>query len=527
MRRNSRLLWYLALPVLVLGVCVLQQPAQAQHTTTGISCSQIEPLQLLKQDNLGAGLTLIQCGVVQGGKPESNGHGMEGDAPQPPNVLVSTGNCTSAACVRSESMIWPSLAAGSTTVVANYNAEYDTGTCYSGTAYSTDGGTSFTESRPFCSGHGTNYGDPIVVYNLKLGLWFAGDLATSCGGFGVGVWSSPDGQNWTAAGCPASSSSADRPSMWVDNNSFSRHYGRMYVSWNNFAIGGNLTVSYSDDGNTWTPVQLSTSFIRDVQVTGTPPGPPAPNATYISPVFVAAMNEGSGGFSQRTNVMYRSLDGGQTWTSVTMGSAFNPPGDSLCASNSYFAQMNPIWRHQGWGQPGVGPDNTVHYVFAEKGALSTGDIYYTQSTNLGQTWSTPILLNDPESNQYQSHWMPSLSVNYTLASFSQPADVTVSWYDRRQATTSCNNVGDPGCNYQRYGVQSSNNGATWGSNFEISSQIIPEPSQDDPFVVSCYAGDYDYSTALGDNAYVTWTDGRVSFGTTPVESVEGAVVPEP
>ena len=160
-----------------------------------------------------------------------------------------------------------------------------------------------------------------------------------------------------------------------------------------------------------------------------------------------------------------------------------------------FAMMNPIWRTQGWGQPGVGPNGVVHYAYAAQGVLSTGDIMYTRSTDNGNTWSTPIVLNDPETNQYQSHWMPSLSVNYSPSAFRQPQDVTVSWYDRRQATSPCNNVGDPGCNYQRFGVQSSNNGASWGSNIEISDIIIPQPAQEDPDFPACYAGDYDYATA--------------------------------
>ncbi len=184
-------------------------------------------------------------------------------------------------------------------------------------------------------------------------------------------------------------------------------------------------------------------------------------------------------------------------------------------------------RTQGWGQPGVGPNGVVHYAYAAQGVLSTGDIMYTRSTDNGNTWSTPIVLNDPETNQYQSHWMPSLSVNYSPSAFRQPQDVTVSWYDRRQATSPCNNVGDPGCNYQRFGVQSSNNGASWGSNIEISDIIIPQPAQEDPDFPACYAGDYDYATALNGNAYVTWTDGRVAVQGVQVQNVEFASQPEP
>jgi hypothetical protein len=492
-----------------------------------VSCSQIASLNLLKQDNMRAGLTLIQCGVVQGGAPRGSGDEVEGLNPQPPNVLVSNQTCTSSAgCTRSESMIYHSQQPGDNTVVANYNAEYGTGACYDGISYSTDGGATFTEitPSPLCSGHGTNYGDPIVIYNLKLHKWFAGDLATGCGGQGVGLWTSTDGQHWTVGSCAANTSAGDRESLWVDNNPGSRAYGRMYVSYNDFNVGGGaLFVAHSDDGVTWTSVQLTSSFIRDVQITGAPPGPAA-NFNYTSPVYSAAMDEGNGGLDTRQNHIFRSSDGGVTWTNITMGARFNPPGDGTCG---YFAKMNPIWRHMGWGEPGVGPNGVVHYAYAQKGVLSTGDIAYTRSTDGGNTWSTPIVLNDAETNQYQSHWMPSLSVNYSPGAFQQPKSVTVSWYDRRQSTSACNNVTDPGCNYQRYGVQSSDNGATWGSNFAISSQIIPEPAQNDPFVQSCYAGDYDYATAFNSNAYVTWTDGRVAVGGVAVQSVEGSAVPEP
>ena len=65
------------------------------------------------------------------------------------------------------------------------------------------------------------------------------------------------------------------------------------------------------------------------------------------------------------------------------------------------------------------------------------------------------------------------------------------------------------------------------SDITISTGLITQPSQDDPGVVSCYAGDYDYNTAFQGNAYVTWTDGRHKIGGVPVQSVDFAEVPEP
>ena len=517
---------YMLTPAVMLVVLAFPLSTRAQMTSVGVDCSQIPARQIWRQDNLRASIILQECGLAPGtAKADSSGSASDQE-PAPPNILVSNRQCTSSGtCTKSESSVWHSSKVGDHTVVVNFN---DIDNQLTGTAYSTDDGATFTQivPPPFTTGHSFNYGDPIVAYNQKLNLWFAGDLVTGCGGFGIGLWTSPDGQHWTTGACAHSGDNDDRPSMWVDNNPFSRRYGRMYVSWNDYDFSGAIVVSHSDDGNTWsTPVQVSSTFERDVQLTGTLPGPPPPNAGFTSTVFVVGMDEGSGGFDTRQNLIYRSTDGGVTWTAITMGPRFNPPGDQLCASRSYFPIINPIWRLTGYGQPAVGPNGVVHYVYAGKGSLSGGDIFYTRSTNNGSTWSTPIILNDPETNQYQSHWMPSVSVNYNLAGFRQPEDVTVYWYDRRNATTVCNVITDPGCEYQVYGVQSTDNGTTWGANFAISSGLINQPSA--PPIDACYAGDYNYSTALGGTAFVTWTDGRVAVGGVQVQNVDFAGTPEP
>jgi len=508
--------------LLALAICAL--PAMAQKTSTGISCSQINALNLLKQDNMRAGLTLIECGIVQGGQPTA---GSDNDFPQPPNVLVSNRSCSSyTACTKSENMV---DANGSTVVVAYNDHDTTQSNTYGGVSYSTDGGVTFTEiePNPVATGHSQNYGDPIVVYNRKLGTWFTGDLVTGCGGQGVGLWTSANGITWAPGACAHNNSSDDRESFWVDNDPTSLGYGRMYISFNNFNVGGGaLQLVYSDNGTTWNgPVTLNSGFIRDVQVTGAQISPTTAKAALAAynTVFVASMNEGGGGSANRTNVMYRSTNGGTTWTSVTMGSPFAAVGDQVCASNSYFYQVNPIWRHMGWGEPAVGPNGVVHYDYAGAGTNGDhGDIFYQRSTDNGATWSAPIKLNSDPDKQYSTQWMPNLSVNAA-------GKVTASWYDRRQAgqnNQACNAVTDPGCSYNRYAIQSPDNGVTWTSDFVISTSLINEPAQDDPGVVSCYAGDYDYARAQGSNAYVTWTDGRRNVGGVYVQDVNLAVVPE-
>jgi len=194
-----------------------------------------------------------------------------------------------------------------------------------------------------------------MVYNSKWACGW-GDLATACGGFGVGLWSSPDGQNWTAASCAHNGDNDDRPSMWVDNNPYSAVYGRMYVSLNNFNIdGGALFVTHSDDGVTWsTAVQLSTSFIRDVQLTGAIPGPrrrtPDISARYFPPPWMKAE---AGLSTARTSSTARSMAASPGPTPLRVRASTRPV--TAPARPTVLAYMHPIWRHMGWGEPGVGP----------------------------------------------------------------------------------------------------------------------------------------------------------------------------
>lgn len=462
------------------------------ESVLGVECAKIYELGIDKQENLRATLIRVGCGLEPGGF-EGEGFPGEAEGPNegagPTNVNSITGTETWPKVTQSESMVWGSP--DGQTIVVNYNDSSTSPGNYSGVSVSTDSGASFTRllPSPFASGHGTNYGDPIVVYNVALSKWFAGDIASrgDCGNQGIGLWTSTNGVNWSTGACAHNGGSDDRESMWVDNNAASPFFGRMYIAWNDYARGQSIFAVHSDDGVVWTaPVQVSpgSGLIRTIQVTGNPTD---------GTVFVAGMNEGAGGVSPRTNLIYRSNNGGETWTQITMGPQFTPPGEALCG---YFAAIPPIWRHMGWGQPGVGPANVVHYAYAARGTNPSdiGDILYTRSLDNGDTWSTPIVLNsDAALGGARAQWMPSLSAT-------SDGKVQVSWYDRRNSTD--------GTNYEYWGIQSFDNGSSWGADFRISDVLIPQPQQPDSDMVGCLAGDYNYHSSNGLSAFVTWTDGR-------------------
>ena len=275
--------------------------------------------------------------------------------------------------------------------------------------------------------------------------------------------------------------------------------GGWYVSWNDFAAGGNLKVRYStDNGATWTnerQLAPGSPFIRDTQITGD---------LATGTVYVAGMDEGGGGLAgPRSNKIYRSTDGGNTWTNTYSGPTFAAAGRANCTANPYFVCMySPnTWRSMGWGEPAA-LNGVVSYVYAGHGAgADPGDVFYIRSTDSGVTFGAPVKLNTDTTTRLQ--WQPNLSV-------SDGGDLLSVWYDERETTT-CT-VGNPAvpC-YRMWARKSIDNGATWLADMEFSDVVSPLPAQPDGAVQPNYQGDYDYGSAIATKHVTSWVDGRVAI----------------
>src|SRR5262252_6262680 len=344
MKKKCIVRWVIPLSIAVLSALPAVAEAAAKsklssQTVLGVACSEIYERGIDKQENLRATMIRVGCGLDAPGELGPEGLGVE--SPEDfNNINLITGLETFPHVTQSESMVWSTP--DGQTVVVNYNDSRDVASSpinIGGLSVSFDGGATFQRLTPNpLSGRPGNFGDPIVVYNAALSKWFAGDLVGGCGGQGIGFWTSDDAMTWTIGACAHNGNADDRESMWVDNNTASPFYGRMYVSWNDFAQGQNIFVTHSDDGTTWSaPVRVqSGNFIRNIQLTGSPDG--------TGTVFIAGMDEGGGQLNMRVNWIYRSLDGGVNWTAIQQGPPFAPPGEALCG---YFAAIPPIWRHMG------------------------------------------------------------------------------------------------------------------------------------------------------------------------------------
>src|SRR5439155_11120957 len=109
-------------------------------------------------------------------------------------VDVVTGDDAPPAVTQSEDQV---AVHGSTVAVAYNDSSDDASSQYSGYSVSTDGGATFTRIKPspFATGHGSNVGDPVLVWDSALARFVAGDLVGGCGGQGIGMWTSADGQS--------------------------------------------------------------------------------------------------------------------------------------------------------------------------------------------------------------------------------------------------------------------------------------------------------------------------------------------
>ncbi len=254
--------------------------------------------------------------------------------------------------------------------------------------------------------------------------------------------SSDQGESWqgpyTIVDAPTGTPFHDKQMVVCDASPESPYQGNLYVTWTLFGADWTnpiyLTRS-TDGGQTWSsPVQISTS--SSCQWSNPAVGPDGE-------LYVAWFD-----FSSWSLRIRKSTNGGVS---------FGP--EHL---------VQPV-RH-GWGQimgdvdiisyPAMdvdrsdGPDRgTVYIAYADTGATGTVDILFTRSTDGGQTWSSPIRLNDDPFTSPADQFHPWLEVD-------EDGALHVIFYDRRNDP---NNLA-----FDLYITHSYDGGQTWTPNERIT-----------------------------------------------------------
>jgi hypothetical protein len=378
------------------------------------------------------------------------------------------------------------LAFGNNVVLGfNDSGSFGTGgNKFTGFAYSTDGGATYTDGGTLPTNPGGDAGDPVLARNESTGRIYFSTL-----GFNVStiqVFRSDDnGVTWTAPvnGTPGGSSE-DKEWMTVDNFPGAGN-GNVYLISRRFGSPAGIYMFRSTDhGNTFGPTG-GTLLVSGQQGAFVAVGPD--HAVYAfwwngTTLRVRKSTDFGATFAPAVTVA-SGLTGG---SNGDLGLTGIRQGTSTAAgfrSNSFpHAAINPVSGH-------------IYVTFNDNPAgTDKGDIYMVMSTDGGTTWSARVRVNDDATLADQ--WQPTLAVT------PDGSGIGFFYYSRQE---------DPANNlfrfYGRTGIISGST-ITFTPSFAISDVAsLPEFGRD-AVVNSTYMGDYDFAVATPGKFHVVWADNR-------------------
>jgi hypothetical protein len=464
-----------------------------------------------------------------------------------------------------------------THVVASWN-EYchsDRPDGFLGLGFSTDSGENWVDSltpgypsdtsvegrQSPMFGHQTQGSDPLLAFNSD------GDLYT--GGIAYSLEKPQDSvvyvTTWAgqpAGGLPydyqrtavvgkggtpsiAAGQFTDKPMMEVDRTA-SPYNGNVYVCWSRFVGTGGRTqifFSRSTDGGRTFSNDVSLSSGKDVQGCDI-------TVEADGDVYVIWGTRDTTSATDREGVGFaRSSNGGRTFAKAAQVGAFKRyfpfdggardcgDGPDLCPSNFVFARLplEPRVTADASGQlPGVyvtynaidpatvtASSTTYDSAGPGSGMVGRGVVYATRSLNNGQSWSTPVKVDNAGGSGHQ--FFPDVdALDGTLVAV---------WQDNRGADYSVQRpIGNTpaatssGATVGTFAAYSTN-----GTSFTPLGMVSSarQPLQYEMFDARSvpFVGDYNWvslaSTAAGITGYMAWTDNRdVVAGTDPRETTQ-------
>jgi hypothetical protein len=401
-------------------------------------------------------------------------------------------------------------------LVAGANTYYDNaGNCqdsHAGVYYSSDGGQHWHfEVMPgllFPSS-----GDPVVTYDpLRHVFVFAFvefNRADDTQGR-IGVEVSSDGVNWsrnTTLDSSNANDGTDKPSITVDQNPSSPHFGRVLVAWTEF-FGNNALyhTAYTDDGGaSWTGGDASVNQTSHECGNGTSP---AFNANGEAMVVWADC-------TGNVNSIYAELstDGGRTWSTGvdhqittttpiegaeqnTAASCFLNNGGTAFRCNSFPSLAGDPNSADAGGTAFVVNWADVRSTTQNSQTANVSQIMSLSTTDDGTTWDHLAFMNFAN---FGDKFFPA-------ASFARNGRLTVS-YSSRESSSSTNNPN--GKSFTEHQTEASSL-----TNLRAASYVTytTDGTLGDPGSLS-FIGDYAGNTSLDSNfdTFPVWTDLRSGF----------------
>jgi hypothetical protein len=161
-----------------------------------------------------------------------------------------------------------------------------------------------------------------------------------------------------------------------------------------------------------------------------------------------------------------------------------------------------------WDRSGGAYSGRVYLVWATNppNRKDNTDIVLQHSDDNGATWSAPVKLNDD--NTANSQYDPAIALDQTTG------DVAVSWYDTRSdlgTGESGDTDGIPNDDFQIWATDSTDGGATFAPNFQVSRGTSNAVDANTFFDV----GDYTHAAFVGGTFWPAWSDNSNSAGGNP------------
>lgn len=398
-----------------------------------------------------------------------------------PNTLV---NNPAADSTTQDTQSETALVLGSSnTVISSFN---DSGSNVGGAAHftgigrSTDGGTSFTDLGALPVSANGDAGDPVLARNNVTGTAILATLGFNSAASLPTFRTTDNGATYQAP-IDGDGGGTNNDKEWLACDNFSGvGQGNFYMFYRDFGGGGGMSFTRSlDGGATWSARQLlAAGSGQGAWVTVG-----ADHAVYC---FWLAGN---------VLVFRKSTDLGVTFgaqTTVTTLRTGGTNGDLGLVggfrTNAFMqvvtSPINASLLFATWNDKGISP------------STDKANIYFSQSTNGGTTWSSPIQVNTDGGTF--DNWQPCIAIT------PDGTGLFISWYDRRL----------DGSNIDVFGRNGDISGTTvlFGGDYRITDTSFPVVIGQDPVINTVYMGDYD--SAVADNAsyYRTWGDNRLALG---------------
>jgi hypothetical protein len=428
-------------------------------------------------------------GTDQGAPPPGGG--------TPVNVLVNDPNedGNSANDTHSET----TLAVDGTNVMVSFNDSFlanHNPQQYTGYAYSSDQGDTFTDGGGLPVNPAGDLGDPVLAHDNQTGRTY---LATLSFGTPLHIWRSDNDLHTIMApvnGAPGRGG-LDKEWLAVDNYAGTGQ-GNVYLVIRDFSGGNGIYLFRStDQGATFGPnggILIASGAGGNVQGAWVTVGP---DHTVYALWYDNTTNPA-------TIKIRKSTDQGQTFgnavTITTLSNTLSVNGDLGLTGIRVGTTTPAPFRSNAFPQAVVNPANGNIYVTFDNrgtgGANDRADVFFTQSTDSGATWSTPVKVNDGPVGR--AAWQPALAVNPS------GSRIGIFWYDRRN--DSADNLID------RYGALGTvaGNDVIFDPNIRISDTSFPPEFGRDPAINPVYMGDYDMAVADSSYFYLTWGDNRTA-----------------